>query len=101
MAEEVEFSWEDPPPPMPRGLKESKYVRLVDQLKESPGKWALVREGMSRLGAKNLAERLSLGKYGAAVEATFVQVGRRSDGWSVYARFPVKATGSPVRRRKS
>ena len=101
MVEEVEFSWEDPPSPPARDLRESKYVRLVDQLKENPGKWARVREGMSRLGAKNLAERLSVGRYGAKVETTFVQVGRRADGWSVYARFPVKATGSPVRRRKS
>jgi hypothetical protein len=93
MTEDDEFSWEDPPPAEPSRPKESKYVRLVKQLKKNPDKWALATTGLSRTGAKQLAQRLEFGQYGTKVEASHVQVGDRAKGWHVYARYSPKATG--------
>ena len=98
---EEEFFWEEPPPAPTKRSSESRYVRLVEQLRKNPGKWALARDKLTKPGARNLAFRLNVGGYGTGIEATYVLVGERANGWSVYARFVSKPVGRPVRRRKS
>ena len=72
--------WEDPPPVEYPGIDHTPIFLAV---KERPGEWALVREGVSLKVAQTT--RSQLGKRGCDVTRRKVGEGR----FNVYARWPV------------
>ncbi|WP_143194346.1 hypothetical protein [Micromonospora sp. CB01531] len=80
--------WEDPPPQQRGGRRPSGFpAELVARdLREHPGRWALVDESPNRL---NLASHIRGGMYPAFRPAGSFEAVTRTDGTLVrtYARF--------------
>lgn len=76
----MEFTWQDPPPAK-RGGKNERWRTLSEELKEVPGKWALIVERGDH--AITATARSALAHYGIEVVQRTVD-----GGYDIYARWP-------------
>lgn len=92
--------WEDPPPASPlarpnnRGVP-SRHFPLAGELRDNPGKWALIFEGDPGR-ATTLATNIRLGRvtpFSPAGEFDAVQRSRGSRVTAVYARYVGEVEG--------
>lgn len=82
------------PAPKKRGRKVSTVE--ADIIRQHPGKWAVLREGVSKSAANSAAERIRNGRALAFPIGEFEAQARRNpkgEGWNVYVRVTVHVGG--------
>lgn len=92
MPEQIVIRWEDPPQTKAKGgcgRPNSKYAPIADQLRDHPGRWALVREADRQNAAASLAGVIREGRTVCfAPRGDFDACTRAVDGrYRVYARY--------------